>query len=276
MRRAFGIEGVLLIAMVVPNQSRRRSVRILPYILFAEVVLSGSRTAMATAGFLLVFIALRGRRRGRVVKGVLIAAGILAGLVAFVQADPILHQRFFGGDANIHVGGLNINSTGRLGIWRPVIDQAKQKLWIGHGAGTATNLVRQISPVGEPHNDYLRLWDDFGLVGAALWLAGVVLLIRRCFARGRRRTGQAAGLHYAAAIGLAGMLLMSITDNVVIYNYFMFPLGVLVGASLAHPAFPEEAIPLGRALSKVNDARRGQADRRDSVGMSTRVMAHRS
>jgi O-antigen ligase len=250
-RRSIGIEGVLLIAMLVPNQSPRRSVRLLPYALFIEIVLSGSRTAMATAALLLLFIVLRGQRRGRLGKAALVAAATLTGLILVVRHSSTLQQRFFGGDASIHVGGVNVNATGRLALWRPLIAEAKRRMWTGYGAGTATNLIRQLFPTsGEPHNDYIRFWHDFGLVGAALWIAGIAFLMLRCVKRGRNRSGESAGVHYAAAIGLAGMLFMSTTDNVVIYFYFMIPLGVLVGASLAHPLLPGRIVPIASTRSR--------------------------
>jgi O-antigen ligase len=89
--------------------------------------------------------------------------------------------------------------------------------------------------VGHPHNDYLRLWHDFGVVGLLLFLGAVggwlVILFRNWYHAERSRvySGQ---LFLAGALGLLGVLLAMVTDNVIVYVFVMGPLGVLVGAGL--------------------------------------------
>jgi O-antigen ligase len=107
--------------------------------------------------------------------------------------------------------------------------------------------------VRHPHNDYLRLWHDLGAVGLGL-AAGALLLWLAALFRGWRRAARAG--HPAQAVQLAAflvlleLLLAMITDNVLIYPFFMGAAGILVGT-----AFGME-LDLRRALAAHGHARR--------------------
>jgi len=232
-RRAFPMEAVIIMAMVVPSSDRRWRARALPYLLAAEVAGSGSRTATVVAAFLLAFMALRGRGslRKTFMVGVRLAV-LSAAIVWSVNNISYVHDRVFGGDTSL----LGINTEGRSQLWSAVIADARQHdEWVGQGAGSAEVLLASDGfpasgggPV-EPHNDYLRMWHDFGWVGAALFFSGFLGLAARMLIM-RRRVKQE--IYLSAIFVILGALVIMTTDNIVVYWFAMLPIATIVGLAL--------------------------------------------
>ena len=160
------------------------------------IVLSLSRIAFAAALVVCCFVWLNPRTsRGwfRFVAVVSVAVGISYATVEHVHP---LHDRIYVGDVQAIGGGVSINLTGRSDFWETTWDSYVTSPVIGHGALQR----RQIDfphayseSIGHPHNDYLRLLHDYGLLGAFLWIVGYGGLIDAAGARGsdpiRRRWG---------------------------------------------------------------------------------------
>ena len=95
-----------------------------------------------------------------------------------------------------------------------------------------------------PHNDYLRIGFDGGLVGLSVFFAVVAWQIVDF----RRRIAQTSGIRQqvfaAAYLGFFVFLITSLTDNTLVYNlWYMDPLFVLMGAAYgcADGSIAEEA-----------------------------------
>jgi O-antigen ligase len=184
---------------------------------------------------MLAFLVLRNRRGGSIVRALIIFSGCGLLLWDLTHRVAFLNERFFGGD-QATVRGINLNTEGRSVLWSRLWTVAEDNLWIGHGAGTATDLARaNFARAGEPHNDYLRFIVDYGLIGCAIWLIAILTLLHRLWRRARARSGNDAAIHYSAFLAVLGTSLVAITDNVLIYHYVLLPVAVLVGCSLAHP-----------------------------------------
>jgi O-antigen ligase len=98
--------------------------------------------------------------------------------------------------------------------------------------------------VSHPHNEYLRIFHDFGLVGLLLWLWGFSVLLGRTFLAWRRadRTRDPdAFVHLAAWLGLVSLALGMVTDNPLRHVHVLLPLGLTVGASVGMTAMAHEA-----------------------------------
>jgi O-antigen ligase len=154
--------------------------------------------------------------------------------VTYIQP---LNERFFAGDRAYEVANVTINTSGRTEIWATVWDSALKAPITGQGAGSSEEVLHETDPNGaqHPHNDYLRLLHDYGLLGLGLWLLGyssLLWVIGRSFVRANREKDNEAALHLTALLGLTGVALLMITDNTVVYVFVMAPLGALVGASL--------------------------------------------
>jgi O-antigen ligase len=225
----------LSLALMLAVSSTSSPSRLLPLLTLAAVVLSLSRTAavVAVVVYFLSF-ALRGGRVHRVGRVlVLFTVGFAAALGLVLKIAP-LRNRFLGGDQAVTYDGRFLNTSGRTQLWSFTWKSAQHHLWFGGGPGSAQNeIVKAFNgAVAHPHNDYLRLLHDFGIVGVTLFALGYLSLMRRTWSRGRR---QPAKVHSAAFLALLTVMLCAITDNVLVYPFVMFPLGVLVGLSLATP-----------------------------------------
>ncbi len=232
--RSFALTALLAVAVVVPLRTSSRLMRLAPWALTAAIAASLSRTALALAVLLLAFSVLRSRRGLRGLRIVLaLGALALAGVVAFVTV-PALRDRFTQGDNGVDVGGLALNTSGRSQLWALVVRSAQEHPWIGQGAGSASEVVTARYPfVGQPHNDYLRLWHDFGLIGLALFVLGYGSLLVSAVRRARRTAPEHRGIHWSAALALAAVGAAAATDNPLIYPFVMIPLAVVVGLSIS-------------------------------------------
>jgi hypothetical protein len=212
-------------------------------VIVAVLLGSISRTALVAALVMVPFAAaVRGNARGIAFAVASVAAGALA-LAAAVTFNERIHERFFGLDATLRVGGMYVNASGRTAMWQHLWDSAVREPVLGHGLATSSLLIDEYFPgLGHPHNDYLRFFHDFGVVGLSLWLAfhgwaGLVL-----FARARRalRTGSAdAPCHLVPLLGLVALALTMFTDNTISYAFVMLPLGVMIGCSLGRSSVRE-------------------------------------
>jgi O-antigen ligase len=179
----------------------------------------------------------RGRRRDVVfaIAAVVIGAGSIAAALAL---SPTIYERFFGYDANMNVGGVAINSSGRMEMWDMLWTSAVRTPILGQGPGSSSLIIDYYftTPgVAHPHNDYLRLFHDLGLVGLGLWVvfqfgAGVRLFKHaRADARGKLPHH---GCHLVPLLGLIGLAVSMATDNAFGYAFVMYPLAVMIGCSL--------------------------------------------
>lgn len=231
--RAFALSSLVFLAVLIPHRSRKILPRLAPFLVVLAMFLSLSRTAAVIGAALLVFLALNSRRMVRMPLAVTLFATAGAGIIWAVTTFDPFRDRFLGGDAGLEIGGLSINTSGRANLWGATIDSAMSSPWFGRGAGSAAETTKELFGIGHPHNEYLRIFHDFGWVGLSAFSVGMLMLVYRVWVRARQTDHQ---IHWAALIGLIGILAASATDNVLTYPFVMFPLAILVGASLAQPS----------------------------------------
>jgi O-antigen ligase len=206
--------------------------------LFIMILLSLSRGALGAATVMIVLAWFDMRSLISWIKAATIAGLAIVGVLFAVNHVSQLHNRFFSGDVQTVAPGVALNTSGRESIWRPVWNDALMSPWIGHGPGTGDSLTAHLSGfaagqagAGNVHNDYLRMFHDYGLVGLFLWLATLsVLLVGLYRASG---TSGAGRWQWGAYLALVGIALEMIVDNPVIEVDVMAPLGILIGIALA-------------------------------------------
>jgi O-antigen ligase len=127
-------------------------------------LMSGGRMSLVACGILTATYVLlaRGLRARFALLALLVLAGI-AGLLAFVPQMP-LHQL-------AEVPGGLLDSNGRDRLWRGYFDEFLASPLFGRGLGAAEHGAYH----DLPHNAYLRLLVDAGLVGFALYGIAVLL-----------------------------------------------------------------------------------------------------
>jgi O-antigen ligase len=206
----------------------------------AAIVVSLSRAATGVGIVYVLLVTLSRRPRhmglfsGRFSRIVAIVC-VVAALVTFVR--PI-RDRVFTGDLGWQVGSVGINVSGRANMWATVIESAQRSPLIGQGLGTSQLAIADAFELGHPHNDYLRVWHDLGVVGLLLFVASLLGWLGRLFSDWRvaaRHQHPLAPLKLSATLALLGLLLAAITDNAIIYPFVMSPLGLLIGAGLGAP-----------------------------------------
>ena len=93
------------------------------------------------------------------------------------------------------------------------------KSLVGYGAGSANALATLISDgtLSEPHNDWLKILYDYGILGSIVITVFIALVFSSS------TTG--------AVIALTNAIIMT-TDNVVIYLFYQFPIVLMVAYSV--------------------------------------------
>jgi O-antigen ligase len=164
-----------------------------------------------------------------------IAAAILALLITSSQA--IFHERFLEGYNNIDVAGVSISTSGRDSIWPVVIESGTRHPIVGGGLGSSQTALGDFdrTVVGHPHNDYLRVWHDGGIVAVGflvLALVRWVMFLRRQWSFAVRASLPEPDIELGALFVLIGLMLAAITDNGFVYAFVMGPAGLLIGSAL--------------------------------------------
>ncbi len=161
------------------------------------------------------------------------------GLVAyltFTYVEPIRNRFTDVGDSG-SIGAVKVNTSGRDRIWESVAISASESPLVGKGPGSVAIPVIKAnqSANGHPHNDYLRLLHDFGWIGLGLWLTSYGAILVQAWNNwswAEKFDPVSAHVHEASVLGMLAVAFMMVTDNVVVYQFAMAPLGILVGASI--------------------------------------------
>lgn len=197
-----------------------------------------SRMALVVGFVLFVLAQLHSSRRIPWLRlafwGVLMTVGLLWLITKY---EP-LRARFFEYDNTLVIGDVAINSMGRTRIWNAVLQSVSSSPFIGHGAGSSAQITQSVAKLDHPHNEYLRLLHDYGGIGLALWLLLIVAILVVIWGLWRRtahlRTADGT-IHQAAFLALVGCSITMMSDNPLSYSFVMFPLAILIGASIGQP-----------------------------------------
>jgi O-antigen ligase len=197
---------------------------------------SQSRLALAIAVILFPLAQLPGASRMRILKmcSVMIAVCLTSyeGLLYFDS----LRNRFLTGDMSLKLGNWAINVSGRLAFWRVITESFKESPIFGKGAGSAQAAI-DVAFIGiqHPHNDYLRILHDYGLLGIVLWLLAIgtlVLSLWRHWRLADRLAIPQARLYLSGLLSLVAFALEMTADNVLVYAFVVAPLGLILGSAL--------------------------------------------
>jgi O-Antigen ligase len=218
--------------------------------LTALIVLSLSRLATVTALLLFPAAWFQPRTARAWIRAVALLVALGAMAYIGVTRVHVLHEAFFGGASQrIRVAGLELPGTGRAQFWPATWKSFLESPWIGQGPGSASRLMAAEFPgIEHPHNDYLRIMHDYGVVGLALWLFGFLKLLVATW-RGRERNDRrergGGQPHLAAFLATLGLGIGMLGTNPWAYVFVMAPLGVICGVSLggAYPRSGREEAP---------------------------------
>ena len=175
-------------------------------------VTSGSRAASVV--LLILLLTAPGLRLARSAR--VFAAGAAVVVLLLGLGLPAVQSRWFtsgtGGIWDLVTVSDNLQTSGRREVWPAITDRCDQPV-IGLGVGAADSYA-QATDRGfpEPHNEYLRIWCDTGVVGSLL-LWGFVILVGANAVRGLRTRDGSRSTRYAGLQFVAALALLSLTDN---------------------------------------------------------------
>jgi O-antigen ligase len=201
---------------------------------FAICILSESR--MAT-GVLLILWLLHPTLVNLQSRVLIVGLVIASGLAAF--NTPIIQDRFFTKKSGFSGQGSiedilkgKFDSAGRFNAWPIVYEKSFDYVWTGHGVGESAAFVFRVwAPMDKPHNEYLKMFFEGGLVGLATFVFGLVGTLANLIWI-LWKTGSSNWAASAGFMAWVGFILMSFFDNPLVYgNNILHPIFFLVGAA---------------------------------------------
>jgi len=178
-------------------------------------------------------------------KRILLIVVIMLCAIVIFNTERV-QQRMFSGSgkiSDVRWDNPDFITTGRsvfVDVLWPGVEQ--EPVW-GNGFNsyrsvfTETGLERAL-----PHNDWLKLWHDFGAMGMGLYALTMLLQIFFLTRIARRSTGAHRMLAYGAATAFVPYMLIMFTDNVVLYVQFFGNLhfaliGMVYGAVIGEEGY---------------------------------------
>jgi O-antigen ligase/polysaccharide polymerase Wzy-like membrane protein len=238
------VGGIGLLLPGVSDNGQPHDVRVQDGLLFGAAVVVG----VAAVVFALRFVLGRAvdRRVARGVAGVLVGAGAIVLVVAFVHAGgplDFVRDRWheFNNPASAQVANVpgrlaSVSSSNRFRWWQEAWNAWVDKPAQGTGAGTfglTDRLERRTSlAVVEPHSTPLQFLTETGIVGFLLWVAVIVTASVAIWRRGGN--GATLALAVAAAVAVVHSLVDIDWDYVAVEG----PLFLVVGALVSAPGTP--------------------------------------
>lgn len=120
----------------------------------------------------------------------------------------------------------DINSSGRFAMWEVLLDRLYLKNQLcGHGIGSTQHdmyeeLHELFGGLEVPHNDYVQILCDTGLIGLFLYLIALLSLVLHSFVlyNDRMLSLECRYAAFIAGTSICGMAAAMMTDNVVNYT----------------------------------------------------------
>jgi O-antigen ligase len=182
-----------------------------------------------------VTVATEGKRLRIIAVAVVLTAIVLTAISQFAAFTERFEAEE-GTRSAVDVGGVNLDTSGRLVMWALVWQSYLDSPWVGKGVGSAADLVEStLLGISHPHCDYLMLLHDYGLVGLMLFLLGLSNLIHwlwKAWRSLRTADPSKATFQLATLLVLIAITASMVTDNCLSYANLMALLAVMVGISL--------------------------------------------
>lgn len=205
------------------------------WVLVSCALLSQSRTAFLGMALSLVAssIAAQGFRAQHIVRALVVVFFVIGATLGIVQTSETARDRLFGQrEIQTEQAELNLNLSNRENIWPDLVREILKDPITPNGAGSAATFVQEVSD-GEhanPHNDYLRMAFDAGVVGVAALLGVLVWVIVRAVRTAAQRPLAIAAINICLTLGVA----MAFT-NVLTYLSVSWPAFFLAAAAVDSP-----------------------------------------
>lgn len=233
----FSITALVILAWAVSIRPLSWIHHAIPWWIFISILMAEVRMAGLTAAVLTLFLVrhLPLSRAGRLFS-IVPLAGVGALLVWRFLGDKFVYRVAQGIELvqarNPSLGYLEIVGTSERGPgWVQLIDSLGGDLNVwGQGAGKATVFFLTDYPIGHAHNEYLRIFYDFGWVGLVVFLGGALTLFVATAMLHQRHPSE---FSFAALLTIFAIAVLSLTDNPIVYVMAMLPAAVIIASGFA-------------------------------------------
>lgn len=206
----------------------RRNKHLLCWLLLATVpVLANTRTGMVAVALTLPLVLCPFPFYKR---ALIIGALVMVGIGLF-YTERIQQKMFYSGEGTIQEAidntyaaftgegkmDFNFATSGRYWLNRILSARLDEAYWFGHGANTTEAVSVSITGVTHPHNDWLRLRYEYGVIGTVLFGGAMLVTALHALARARRLRSSQGFFLYAGASAFIPMAIFMFTDNVIMY-----------------------------------------------------------
>ncbi|MBI2237238.1 MAG: O-antigen ligase family protein [Actinobacteria bacterium] len=162
-------------------------------------------------------------------------------IVVLLLTLPSTAARFQDLEQRTQASGTPANSL----VWRFVYWKQALELNSNPAFGIGLSTVQEATTVEkEPHNDFIRVYVETGLVGLAAYLWFLAVMVR---VAGRAIRFSARGLNRGIAVGFAAslvsFLLLSLVSNVITQLVILWYFATLAAAAVAVPRIVPEPAP---------------------------------
>lgn len=156
----------------------------------------------------------------RVVIGV--AAAFLAVVVFYT---PRFQDKMFlsgeGTIADLVSGNSDIHLSGRDTMQDMMRDGIREDPWFGKGGNATLTMLRDAEiELEQPHNDWLRITYNYGILGCVIYAGALLFQVRHAWRMAKRAPPQAQVLFYAGLSAFVPYIALMHTDNILIYTQF--------------------------------------------------------
>ena len=196
-------------------------------VLAAVPVLANTRTGMVAVALTLPLTLAPLSMTKRLIA---VAVLVVAGMGVF-QMERIQNKMFYSGQGTVSdaVTGMldllkgeepvsqDFATSGRRYVYQALIDGLDEAYWLGHGANTTEAISLAFSGIAHPHNDWLRLRYEYGLLGMSLFALTMLGQVGHALRRLRRMPPEAAIFFWVGAGAFLPMALFMFSDNVILY-----------------------------------------------------------
>jgi len=112
-----------------------------------------------------------------------------------------------------------VRSAGRLTMWPKYLEDIRD-FTFGHGSTASVDFGNDETggSWSHPHNDYIRILYDYGLIGVVLLAIPTIWVVRECRRGLRSKDAHVKYLYRVAFSGVLAMLLLGITGNTIMYS----------------------------------------------------------
>jgi hypothetical protein len=194
---------------------------------FLMVVIGGKRIGLlaAIAGILaLTFIFRRLESRGRMALFLSLFGIMMAINVAAISASAISDYVRDSLGSSVHIEEVMLGRYMNIKIMTEYsINRDLGPFLFGTGVGTANETVATLTGL-LPHNDWMKILLDYGIIGSIIITACMAFLF--------------SSSPIGCALGVASAIIM-VTDNIIIYLFYQFPLVLMVAYAARYRELPE-------------------------------------